>query len=306
MTDMSTPALRRLDLTLLLVFDEAMRRRKLTEVGYAVGMTQSAVSHALNRLRTVFDDELFLRRPYGVEPTARARELEPQVRAILDLTRELVTERRPFALEDAAGMLRIAAQDYHCALIAPQLAAAAASAPKLRLSFLPLTHDAALTALEAGEVDLALGYMPNAGERFVRERLLSQGYAVVARKDHPRARKIGTLAGYLAESHLLVGQAGDLKGVVDAELERIGKKRHVAVGVPHFLAGLATVSETDLIATLPRRVADAFANRFNLVVADPPLQVRRFDISAFRHRREAKNPLSDWACREIAAALAGT
>src|ERR1700730_1003097 len=111
MSDMSNSKLRRLDGTLLLVFAEAYRLRKLTAVAQRLGMTQSAVSHALGRLREIFEDELFLRRPFGVEPTQRARDLAPRVEAIVRLTKQTLTEVDAFDPATSAREFRMTGLD---------------------------------------------------------------------------------------------------------------------------------------------------------------------------------------------------
>ncbi len=280
---------------LLLVFAETMRHRRLTTVAERLGQTQSAVSHALARLRDIFADPLFLRRPYGVEPTARALALEPAVSAILELARGALGNPAPFDPASARGEIRIAAQDYHCALFAaPLIARCEREAPGLRPVFLPLARRDALEALDAGEADLAIGFIAGPGERFVVAPLFEQDYAVVARVDHPRLEALATLDGYAAARHLLVSQSGDRSGIVDAALAACGRRREVVAALPYYLAALATIEVTDLIATVPRRLAEQFAPSFRLVTLEPPLEVRRFVLSLLRHRRNAVNPMLDW------------
>lgn len=295
--------LRRLDMGLLLVFAETMRLRRLTAVAGRLGQTQSAISHALARLRDLTGDPLFLRRPYGVEPTARALALEPAVTAILDLAREALGGPSPFDPKTALGEVRIAAQDYHCALFAaPLIARCEAEAPGLRLSFLPLVRRQALDALEAGEVQLAIGFIRWPGERILATALFDQDYAVVARTGHPRLAGLTDLDAYAAERHLLVSQTGDRRGVVDDVLAEAGKSREVAAALPYYLAVLATVATTDLIATVPRRLAERYAETFRLAAIEPPVAVRRFTLSLFRHRRDAANQMLDWIADALAKA----
>lgn len=302
---MNDLALRRLDMALLALFREVMRQRNLTQAGKALGLTQSAVSHGLARLRSITGDDLFLRRPYGVEPTAQAQALEPLVDQMLALGQQLVAGGPAFVPADAQATIRIAAQDYHCALLArPFLAACAAEAPGVRASFRPLARQAALAGLAASEIDLAIGFVPALDERFLAEPLAAQGYALVARADHPRLATLGTLDGYCAERHLLVSQAGDLNGVADRALREAGRQRTVVAALPYYLPALAAVAESDLIATVPRLLAERYAARFGLAVLDPPVTLRRFRVDAVRHKRDAKNGLVDWAVERLRAAMA--
>jgi DNA-binding transcriptional LysR family regulator len=304
MSDIADTELRRLDMGLLLVFAETMRHRKLIRVAEQLGQTQSSISHALGRLRDIFGDPLFVRRPNGVEPTERAIALEPRIADILDLARAALSKATTFDPASATDTVRIAAQDYHCALFAAPLAAAcAAQAPGLRMSFRPLARTAAMTALAAAEVDLVIGFNPRPDARFMVQPLVEQGYAVVARAGHPRVGDDLTLPRYLAERHLLVSYRGDARGIVDTLLAQRGLSRDVVMTLPYYLPALATVAASDLIATVPRLLAETHGAPFGLRVIDPPLAIRRFAISVVRHRRHASSALLDWVVAQMADTL---
>ncbi len=302
MSDIGNTHIRKLDMTLLLIFQALMRHRKLTEAAKQLGLTQSAVSHNLRRLREVFGDELFLRRPAGVEPTARALELEPQVRALLDLARQAV-RGKAFVAAEARGILRVAAPDYHSTLLAaPLIERVQRQAPNVQLSFRPLVRRQAIEALEAGEVDIALGFFPGTGERFRRRVLFEDGYAVVARCDHPLLRK-KTLAlkDYLDAQHIVVSLDGAVSGIVDRVLARAGHSRKLVAAVPFFVTALAAASTSDLIATVPQRLARAFAPVFGLRWWEPPVRIRPYQVSMLWHRRNDTSALHGWVMDEIAA-----
>ena len=174
--------IRRLDMTLLLVFSELMRHRKLTIVAHRLGLTQSTISHALRRLRDIFGDELFLRHAGGVEPTARARELETVVRDILEFTRKALDRQTAFAPGTASGVVRIAMPDLHCALMTPPvLDLFRHEAPGLQLSVRPLIRQQALDALAANETDLAIGHFMIGQEGFLSKILFEDHHVVIAR-----------------------------------------------------------------------------------------------------------------------------
>ncbi len=289
-------------MNLLVVFAETMRHQRLTVVAERLGQTQSAISHAIARLRDILDDPLFIRRPHGVEPTPRAVALEPKIRAIIDLAREALASGAPFDPATSTAELRIAAQDYHCALFAaPLLAAAEREAPGLNLTFLPMARQPALHALERGEVEIAIGFLRAPNDSFVAEPLFDQGYAVVARAHHPRLAQLATLDGYCGERHLIVSQSGERRGIADQALAKLGRERRVVAALPYFLAALATVSRTDLVATLPRALVEAFATHFSLAVVEPPVALRRFPVAVVRHRRSIGNGAVDWVLGALAS-----
>ena len=121
MSELNDPKLRQLDFTLLSVFSQAMRHRKLTVVAETLGLTPSAISHSLKRVSDIFDDELILRRPFGVMPTQRALELAPKIEAIIDLSRDAVGIGAAFDAHSSNRQFRIAAPDHELSLFAPAL-----------------------------------------------------------------------------------------------------------------------------------------------------------------------------------------
>lgn len=305
MSDIDQIKLRRLDLTVLLVFLGLMRRRKATEVGRELGLTQSAVSHALRRLRGIFGDELFLRRPHGLEPTAIAIAAEAPIQAAVDQLRAALAAPGGFDPANAEGLVRIAAYDAELAtLLPPLICRLGHEAPGLTVIARALGRREALEALAAGEVDLALGFFWNLDDAFVAVPLLEEEYRVVG---GAATRKRGplTLERYLALPHILVSPGGDLRGIVDTLLERDGRTRRVVAAVPLFFPALAAVRGSRAIATIPRRIAEIYAPAFDLWVAEPPLAIRRFTVAAVRHRRNLANPLQLWLndiLREIVVA----
>jgi DNA-binding transcriptional LysR family regulator len=302
---MNTIDIRKLDMTLLLVFQEVMRHRKLTAVAERLGLTQSSISHSLRRLRDVFGDELFLRRSNGVEPTARARELEPVVRGVIETLRGAIRIDEPFAPESVRGVVRISMVDHYCALVgAPLLRAIRQSAPNLQLSIRPLVRRAALGALAANDIDLALGLFWKLPKGLRGQKLFEETHRVVARKGHPLIRQKLDLKTFLAAEHLLVSFGGDLEGVVDQALAKLGKQRKLVAAMPFFLPAIATVAKTDLITTVPSRHALAFAETFRLNVYAPPIQIPRYMTGIVWHERNDGNALIRWTIGQLADVLA--
>jgi DNA-binding transcriptional LysR family regulator len=293
--------IRRLDMTLLLVFQELMRHRKLTAVAQRLGLTQSTISHSLRRLREAFDDELFLRHAGGVEPTARAQELEPVIRDILELARRALDRNEAFEPSHASGVVRIAMPDHHCALmVRPLIDLFARDAPGLQTSIRPLVRQQALDALAANEVDLAIGHFLKCQEGLSARLLLEDDHVVVARRDHPVIRRKLDLKSFARVDHLLVTLGGGLEGIVDRALARQDLKRRLVAGVPYFMPALAIVSRTDVIATIPRRHAEAFAADFALRIFEPPLELPSYRVAVAWHARNAKSGLIQWVVEALA------
>lgn len=301
MSDLSISQLRRLDLTLLLVFLGLVRHRKAADVALELGLTQSAISQAVKRLRDIFQDDLFLRRPHGMEPTATALALEEPVRRAVEALRGALGTARTFDPMQADGVVRIAALDAEQAVLIPPLAARLRhEAPGLRLSVLPLGRADAVEALTEGRADLALGFIWDLPDTILGKQLYEESFLVTGLPQAlPDAPSV-SLDAYCTADHVLISPAGDLRGVVDDRLAAMGRNRTITLGLPAFLPALAAVASSGALLTLPARLAQRLAPGFGLVTATPPLEVRRFPVSVFWHRRNSTDPRTLWLRKAIA------
>ncbi|WP_342234470.1 LysR family transcriptional regulator [Inquilinus sp. OTU3971] len=302
---MSKIDIRRLDFNLLVIFLELMRHRKATLVADRLGLTQSTISHALGRLRDVIEDELFLRRPNGLEPTARALELEPSVRRLVEMAEGLINPDRAFQPATASGLIRIGAADCDCAVLAPPLIRHLRNiAPGLVVSLRPVLRQHAIDGLSSGELELAMGVFHNVSPGIDFEPLFQETFAVIARPDHPAlVRGTISLDTYAAAEHVLVSFEGDSRGVVDRTLEELGMSRNVVATVPFFFPALSVVRSSSLIATVPRRLAEIYAPMFGLACIEPPLAVRPFQVSLAWHARWQNSSIREWIIGEIRQSL---
>ena len=303
MKDISDIELRRLDLTLLMVLDGALRHRKLTTVAQQLGLTQPAISHALTRLRDILGDPLFVRRANGVQPTPRALALAQPVAQALATLREALQQGRCFDPSCARREFRIAALDYAIAMLVPDfLARFSTVAPGCRLAFRSLGYEEGRVALTNGSIDLILG-IPAPSGPFLQRTLLTESFVVLARPGHPIIGRKLDLARYLKCGHLLVSAAGDVRGSVDNALAKIERERRVVAAVPQFLAGFATVAASDMITTAPRRLARRHATAFGLRQFEVPFPMPGFEVGTLRHENTAQDAGLNWLEGELAQAL---
>ncbi|HEY3144718.1 MAG TPA: LysR family transcriptional regulator [Dongiaceae bacterium] len=303
MADISDIELRRLDLTLLMVLDGALRHRKLTTVAQQLGLTQPAISHALTRLRDILGDPLFVRRSNGVQPTPRALALAQPVAQALATLREALQQGRCFDPSCATREFRIAALDYAIAMLVPDfLARFSAIAPGCRLAFRSMGYEAGRSALANGSIDLILG-LPAPSGPFQQRTLMAEDFVVLARPGHPIIGRKLDLAQYLKCGHLLVSAAGDARGTVDNALAKIGKERRVVAAVPQFLVGFAAVAGSDMITTAPRRLAKRHAAAFGLKQYEVPFHLPGFEVGTLRHENTAQDAGLSWLENELVQAL---
>ncbi len=299
---MNETDIRRLDLSLLLVFRELVRLRRTTEVASRLNLSQSAVSHALGRLREIAQDPLFTRRPDGLTPTARAVELLPKVETMIALAHELAGGNAAFDAKTTTRTFQISSHDMAMALIvAPLLRRVREAAPSARIAMRAAVGGRALALLERGEIDVAFGTFAALPFGCMSTHLLSERFIVVARKGHPALKGGMSLDLYLALDHLLVSFRAGFVGRVDTALQKQGLHRRVVASVPTFFAALAAVAGTDLIATAPKRLSEMQADQFGLAVYECPVSVEPFDILAVRHKSCQSDAGIDWLI-DLAAA----
>ncbi|MEL6919726.1 MAG: LysR family transcriptional regulator [Pseudomonadota bacterium] len=305
MSDFNHTQVRRLDFMLLLVLREGVRRRKLSEVASTLGVTQTAISHSVSRLRALFDDELFIRRPHGVEPTARAVQLARIAEQVIEATEAMLVDPAPFdpALEQRD--LRVCALDFEVTLLGGVIDALQHEAPGIRLQFRGMGRDAAVAALERDDADVWLGFARQLPSTLKSTVLFNETYRVIARIGHPHVTPDKTidLDTFCAQGHVVAAPGGTAGGIVDKTLKAKGRSRTVSVMTTGFLSALDLVSRTDLIATVPTSLAVAQAKNFRLLVAEPPVQPRPFQVSAAWHKRANGDQALAWFVERVRKGL---
>ena len=314
-----------LDLNLLRVFDALIEERSVTRAGARLGLTPSAVSHALSRLRYLVKDELFVRGPSGMQPTPRAAEIAPGLRqGLIQLQQSL--NPAEFLPASTDRQFTVICGDYVSTVLLPGIVARLRSeAPNAGLR-IRATGSHVVDDLDSGRADLALGGFGRIPDRFAGELLFRDTMVWTVRADHPAADKPLTLARLAELQHLIVTPGEDapaIDGVVmDHGLERRvhrddatafaeaadarGLTRKVGLTVPNGLIAPDIVASSDMAALLPRRIALAYADRYRLRLFDPPYSSPPFDIVALWHKALGDQPALTWlrgVIREVAAVL---
>ena len=299
--------LRSLDLNLILALDALLEERSVTRAAQRVGITQSAMSHALARLRAVTGDALLVRTANGMVATARAEELGPPIRRALEGVAAALRPPQAFEPKTAARRIRIGTGDYGEIVLLPcVLKRLAKEAPRVDLRVV-FQGDNAAGMLRSGDVDLLLSplFAAEIGPGMYARKLFDERFVCVVRRGHPLASKKLTLARYAAASHALISPRGKEGSQTDDALTRLGLSRRVAVTVPHFLVAPHIVAQSDLVLTLPARVANMLAAPLGLVILEPPSELRLdgFTMSAVWHERTHADPALRWT-RELFAEVA--
>lgn len=288
----------------MLVFQGLIRTGKAADVAAELGLTNSSISHALTRLRDIFDDELFLRRPHGMEPTAFARQVSVDVDKALQSMQDALSDAPDFDPASAQSHLRVSARDSEIASALPRiLSRLRERAPGMTVSVRSMAAGEALRALRDANIDLAMGFFATGVPEIDYRDLRREGYLVVARQNHPLMDGPLTLEAYCQAEHVLVAADGSTRGIVDDTLARTGHQRKVVLSLPQFLPTLAMVSQSDTIATLPGTIVRRYAAAFDLQFAPPPLEIRTFDIRILTHVRDRRNAAVQWVVNEMLATV---
>ena len=287
--------LHELDLNLLVVFDQLLVERRVSKVADNLGLTQPAVSNALARLRRAFNDELFLRTPGGMTPTPQAEQLAESVSQALALIHSGINRRSHFDAARVQRSMTIGMTDIGEIYFLPALVERLRrEAPGVTLSTLRNTAVNLKEAMESGQVDLAIGLLPQLKGGFFQRRLFEQSYVCLMRRGHKLDKKRITLAEFRAVEHLVVVAAGTGHGKVDDLLRRRGIVRSVRLTVPHFVSVGHILQHSDLVATVPQRLADRLIEPFKLVQVAHPAKLPQVAINMFWHAKVHRAPANQW------------
>ena len=295
-------ALDRLDLNLLRVFHAIDTERSVTRAATRLGITQSAASNALSRLRIAFADELFQRTPGGMEPTALARDLAAPIRAALDAVREAVELNRPFDPASARDEFVVGVSDYAEFVLGPALVATLqAAAPQISVVFRHSDREGALALLDQDRAHLALGMFPEPPARMTRVVLMRDRFVVLMRPDHPLAGALD-LDAYVEAPHLLVSPVASREGAVDRALGAIGRRRTLAAVVSHHLVVAPILLRSTILCTLAEQLARPVATAFGLTLSPLPLglELPAQPTSMVFHNRYVQRPAHRWLRARVA------
>jgi len=333
--------LSRFDLNLLVAFDALVRERSVTAAARRTGVTQSALSHALRRLRDLLDDPLLVRGQRGMVLTPRAESLVLPVQGSLNALRRALSQPAGFEPHTARRAFCLATLDlFDVIVVPPLLERLRREAPGVDLTLIPTDPRQLPSQLETGEVDAAIVPLVDelpvdqpqlTSESFVRRELFRDQHVCFVRRDHPalrtrasakRAKTDAAMGGklsletYAGLSHLLVSPQGTGPGIVDQMLAQRGLTRRVALRVPHFYAALSIVSECDLILTAPRALgvlaslaAEPRAGERRtgepgtVVMLPPPLRLPSHSVHLVWHERFSHDAGHSWL-RELVAQVA--
>jgi DNA-binding transcriptional LysR family regulator len=293
----------KLDLNLLPIAFALYDELSVSRAAQKLGMSQPAVSRALHKLRTIFNDALFIRAPTGVTPTPRAHALVRATRPLVERLREdLLTEER-FNPALSTRTVSIALSDVGEMVFLPKLLERLrARAPQCTIRSVSMPPGQLVHGFEKGEIDLAVGYFPDLTKHnFLQQRLFTHHFACLMRAGHPRRAKRLSLEDFLAMEHAVVHAEGRSQEIFERFLERKRIRRKVVLLTPHFLSIPIIIAGSDLVATVPHALAIYFTRMSrDLAFAMPPFDVAGFDVKQHWHRKFHNDPRTRWLREQVA------
>lgn len=291
-----------LDLNLLKALDALLAEGSVTRAAARVGLTQPAMSRALGRLREALGDPLLVRAGRALVPTPRAVVLRPRLRAALEQLDAAVADPAPFAPARERRVFHLATADYGMAVLVPALLARlAVEAPGVSVSVQPQAPGQD-EALADGRLDVLVAPRRASGPGLVWTRLFTEDFVALVGARGPRSL---SLAQYCERGHVFVSPALQHTGVVDEVLAREGRSRRIAVRVPSFLVAPLITAQSELVSTVPRRVAVQAVAQLPVRLLPLPVAVPGFTVCLAWHERARHDEGHVWFRRLVAEVAQG-
>lgn len=295
----------KVDLNLFIVLDAIYAEGSITRASLKMNLTQPAISHALNRLRQLFDDPLFERQGHVMTPTPLARSIIEPVRRALRGFEVTLNGAARFDAASSERSFSLGVRDVlEASVLPPLMASIAREAPSATLNTLQVSRRELESELAAGTLDAAIDILLPLSNDIRRTQLAGDQTVVLVRRGHPlvKRRKL-TLETYLQLEHIQTSSRRRGPGLEDVELSRQGLQRRIRLRCQHYFAACRVVSETDLALTMPERLARIVNQQFNNQLLPFPLEMPALDIYLYWHANVDNDPANLWLREQIAAAM---
>jgi DNA-binding transcriptional LysR family regulator len=290
----------KLNLNWLEVFVHIFKTQSVSRAATQLGIEQASASIALSKLRLHFDDRLFVRTQAGMTPTPRAQSIYPQLVEALAQIESAQGKPVVFSPATAKREFRICMTDISEIIILPKLVNyLQQNAPRVVIEAEKIS-DASRHRLANGDVDLAVGFLPNLEAGFFQQALFEQDFVCLAAKNHPRVQDKLTARLYSDEGHILVTTSGTGHSIVDTMLAKQKIERRVVLRVPSFLGVARIVAQTDFLVVVPRQLGMALAKQEQVQVLEPPTKLPHYKVKQHWHERFNADPAGIWLRQTMA------
>lgn len=283
---MRNVSLSNVDLNLLKTFMAIWEFRSLTQAGDVLHLSQPAVSHALRRLREVFDDPLFVRNGAVMVPTDAAARLHAPIDDALVIISGALQQHAKFDPATSVRSFRLAMSDMAGLHVLPLLfAALAEEAPHVRVESRQVPVEELGVAMRNGDVEVAIGYLPGLGDECLGELMLQDDFVCLLRSGHALAAQALSLADLNSLRYVHAETTATGHGLAENAMQAAGVRRNIAVRIPHFTVCPHVVAKTDLALVLPRTIAQAFNEMGGFVLKEMPIEMPVILVKVYSHKR---------------------
>ena len=290
----------RVDLNLFIVFEAIYTEGTVTRASAQLNLTQPAISHALNRLRSMFDDPLFVRQGNGMVSTPLARSIIEPVRQALRVLEMTLTENGKFDPSQASKQFNLALRDVlESTVLPPLLESITRQAPEINLAAIQVERRELVSELAAGTLDVAIDMLLPLPPEIRRQQIYRDNTVVLVRKDHSVIKGALNLDNYLQAEHILASSRRKGMGLEDFELSRLGLQRRIRLRCQHYFAACRVVSQTDLLLTMPLAYARIVNQQYNNQILPIPLAMPSWDVYLYWHQNLENDPANRWLREQV-------
>lgn len=290
-----SPKLASLDANLLVALDALLQEANVTRAAARLGVTQSAMSQTLGRLRAQFDDPILVKSGRRMVPSPFAERIQARLRRAVWELEAVVQDRPEFDPRTACNRFVVAMVDYLALVLFPPLREAVGEdAPGVDLAVHALEAGSIASRLEEGIVHLYVGVRGQTERALAAQPLFDDPFTLVVRAGHPLCEEEVTLAAYASAPHIHVSPRREQGSIVNGALKDAGYMRRVAVEVPYFALVPPLLASSDLVATVPRSIAEQWQRDDELVTLPPPISLPTLEICTAWHPKFSRDPAQAW------------
>ncbi|KIF80542.1 LysR family transcriptional regulator [Noviherbaspirillum autotrophicum] len=290
----------RVDLNLFTVFEAIYTEGSVTRASQKLNLTQPAISHALGRLRQMFDDPLFVRQGHAMVSTPMARNMIEPVRRALRGLEVTLNGLHVFDPASTPKQFNIALRDVlEATILPPLMLRVRQAAPLVDIAASHVERRELEGELAAGTLDGAIDVLLPLSGDIMRTRIYQDSTVVVVRKGHPAIDGKLDLDTYMKQDHILASSRRRGPGLEDFELSRFGLERQIRLRCQHYFAACRVVSETDMLLTMPGRYARIANQQFDNQILPFPLEVPAFDVFLYWHANMDNDPANRWFREQV-------
>lgn len=296
--------LRQLDLNLLVALDVLIAEASVTKAAEKLGMSQSAMSYSLKRLRVILNDDILIRTSREMEVTPNARQISDRVRQILVEIQSTLLEKEVFDPTTAKETFIIATSDYVEATLGSDLLQnIATQTPGIKIRISNVAKETVMDALDNNSIDLIVNAKLPLKNWHIEQDLYQEEFVCVVKGDNSLTEL--SVDDYVKRSHILVSLRDDFDGAYDKILEQQQKSRQIIWSTPHFMTVPFLLANSDCVALLPNRMAQHCARNMNLKLLPPPIEIEGFTVSMVWHQRNNNSLQHQWLRQQIVDAVRG-